>query len=121
MTGIVLVDYPAKASPETQEKIDAFLAACRSIRDAHTEILRRSRIDLAVSLSRIIRARRDELADLLYEGDLWLLDHPDEDDEAQWFTAEAEHRAIWDALEEGLHIAFGRRPSPEQARMMGVA
>lgn len=115
---IELVDYPAEASSEVQAKIAAFLEACESIRSGHTASLQRSRLALATALSRPLRARRDDLESLLRDGDRWLTSHFDPTDEAAWFAAEAEYRAIEDALRAGLVAAFGERVTPEQAQLV---
>lgn len=114
---IVLVDYPAAASPETQKLIDRFHDSCRLIREAHRDDLRRSRITLASRHADALIARRNALETLLDEGDRWLVLHPDEADEDAWIVADQEYRAIWDALRDGSRIAFGKTAAPEQARM----
>lgn len=118
-----LIDYPAVAPETTQRSIDNFLKACKSIKEAHSDSLRTSRIRLAVSLARVLMDRRDALETLLEQGDLWLKEHPEdiEESEPAWFEAEAEYRAIWDALREGARVAFGPVVPVEQARLLGVA
>lgn len=118
---IELVDYPAIAAADTQRRIDHFHDACRSVRNTDSRDQHQARIALATSLAHKLRERCDELMQLLETGDRWLARHPSDDDEAQWFAAEAEYRAICDALDEGVHLAFGATPTLEQSQMLEVS
>lgn len=112
-----LVDYPAVAPEATQRQIDTFRAACIRIRDTAEHHRKRALITVATKHADTLRARRDELETLLAEGDRWLIEHPDKADEDQWIAVDQEYRAIWNALREGMTIAFGTHATPEQARM----
>lgn len=120
MTTIHLIDYPAVTTPDMQSRIDAFLAACRSVQDAPHSDQRQARITLASSLVKPLMSKRDALEELIDQGDRWLVEHPDDDDETHWFAAESAYRAICDALDDGLTLAFGSSPTTAQAQMWGV-
>ena len=113
---IELVDYPAIAPAPMQRQIDTFRAACIRVRDAAEQHRKRALITVAVRHADALRARRDELEQMLAEGDQWLVLHYSAEDEDQWLAWEAEYRAIVDALTDGARIAFGGT-SVTQARM----